>query len=303
MNRRLSRSFAITVAFAALSSCVALAIAAGGSQPQSQASTSCQPLPVNGARFMLGNPPVPLSNQVQPLVTVFNQHAYPTVVIFASPDRAKRYQAVVVYPGADARVALPTGSYGLIVLVGRTWCDINRGFSDGKTINVTGALPVASGGAPSVTLQSSGTADADFTVAYDSRPARDAAEANRSESAPAAQKMELRRHDGHFFASGSLNGFPVVYLVDTGASITSVSRRTADSAGIRDCTRAEFRTGNGSVEGCVATVRELSFGDFRMRNVDIAIMPKLAGPALLGMNVLRHYRIEQQENSMRIWAK
>ena len=251
---------------------------------------------------MLANAPIQLPNQIQPLVTVFNQHAYPTVVVFASPDRTKRYQAVVVYPGATGKVTLPVGSYGVIVLVGRTWCDINRGFSDGKTVNVTGVFAVHGGETPNVILQSSGTADGDFTVSYNASPARDVADVDQSQRA-SGYKMELRRRDGHFFASGSLNGFPVVYVVDTGASITSVSRRTAESAGIRDCTRAEFRTANGFVEGCVATVRELSFGEFRVRNVDIAIMPKLAGPALLGMNVLRHYKIEQQENFMYISAK
>ncbi len=60
---------------------------------------------------------------------------------------------------------------------------------------------------------------------------------------------------------------------------------------------------NGDVEGCVATVREIAFGEFRVRNVDVPIMPKLAGPALLGMNVLRHYRIEQEEDFMRISVK
>ena len=251
---------------------------------------------------MLGHAPIQLSNQIEPLVTVFNQHAYSTVVVFASPDRTKRYQAVVVYSGASAKVALPVGSYGVIVLVGRTWCDINRGFSDGKTVNVTGTLAVRSGETPSVTLQSSGTAATDFTVSFNARPARDVPDVDRTQSA-SGYKMELRRRDGHFLASGSLNGFPVVYVVDTGASITSISRRTAEDAGIRDCTRAEFRTANGFVEGCVATVKELGFGEFRLRNIDVAIMPKLAGPALLGMNVLRHYRIEQQENFMYISAK
>ncbi|MBN8473266.1 retropepsin-like aspartic protease [Sulfuritalea sp.] len=47
-------------------------------------------------------------------------------------------------------------------------------------------------------------------------------------------------------------------------------------------------TANGVTNTCLAKLPELSFGNFRMTNVDVIILPRVAGgEALLNMNVLR----------------
>jgi len=68
---------------------------------------------------------------------------------------------------------------------------------------------------------------------------------------PIEQGEELRipkAEDGHFWVEASVNGHEVPFLVDSGASITTISKEVADRAGIETGFRAaEVETANGSV--------------------------------------------------------
>ncbi len=104
-----------------------------------------------------------------------------------------------------------------------------------------------------------------------------------------------------FTTQGSINDLPVTFVVDTGASVTTVSERIAIRAGIKSCTGAGFvATGNGVVRTCSVTVQKLSFGTFHLNDVTVNILPSLSVDALLGMNVLRQMKINQQEDVMLI---
>jgi len=108
-----------------------------------------------------------------------------------------------------------------------------------------------------------------------------------------------RERNGNYLVSGSVSGYPVNFMVDTGASITSISSQTASVAGINGCRSAKFNTANGEVVACVATAPAITFGRFQLSNVDVAIMPNMTG-ALLGMNVLSQFKMEQRGSMMRI---
>ena len=119
-----------------------------------------------------------------------------------------------------------------------------------------------------------------------------------------ASELRLQRHnDGHYHASGSINGTPVKFLLDTGASMVSVSKELAQQAGLTCDAPATFTTANGKVEGCVAERKEVVFGGFRVFDVDIAIMPGMDGTALLGMNVLGRFDLQQSNGTLAIRAK
>lgn len=104
--------------------------------------------------------------------------------------------------------------------------------------------------------------------------------------------------DGHYFSSGTVNGFPVVFMVDTGATTVSISMETAARAGIQECTQARFRTANGDTDGCKAVVPILEFGNYKISNVEVAIMKNLTAHSLLGMNVLKLFKMQQHENRL-----
>ncbi len=102
-----------------------------------------------------------------------------------------------------------------------------------------------------------------------------------------------------FTTQGSINDLPVTFVVDTGASVTTISERTAIRAGIKSCTGAGFvATGNGVVRTCSVTIPRLAFGTFHLSDVTVNILPSLSVDALLGMNVLRKMKINQQEDVM-----
>ncbi len=94
-----------------------------------------------------------------------------------------------------------------------------------------------------------------------------------------------------------------MFLIDTGATTISVSTEIASQAGIKKCTPQQTTTANGNVSACKAIVSEVIFGKFRLTNIEVMVMPNMPGNALLGMNVLRNFHIEQIDQVMRISSR
>lgn len=94
--------------------------------------------------------------------------------------------------------------------------------------------------------------------------------------APVEQAGQLRipqALDGHFYIEASINGRPVRFLVDSGATMTTIGRGTAERTDvmISDRRNQMVRTGNGIVR--VATGRAASFdiGAIERRNVGLHV--------------------------------
>jgi len=109
-----------------------------------------------------------------------------------------------------------------------------------------------------------------------------------------------RHRDGHFRVQGSINGQPVVFLVDTGASLVSVTDALARKAGLTGGERTTFRTANGTREGMVMqaesiTVRSLAVSGLR---VGTGYTGEDEKDALLGQNFLRHFDVEIKSDRM-----
>lgn len=116
-------------------------------------------------------------------------------------------------------------------------------------------------------------------------------------------RMAVQRNpSGRYETPGSINGHPVSFIVDTGTEITSVSGSMARVLGVASCRPQRFNTLAGDIDGCVATVSEVSFGQFRVLDAEIAIMPNMTGPALLGMNILQMVTIEQKGTELWLTA-
>lgn len=127
----------------------------------------------------------------------------------------------------------------------------------------------------------------------------------RQEAPPAqvvgADHIELARaRDGHFHIDGTIQGAPVRFLIDTGASTVSISQQLAARIGLGCDISTTFRTANGAVQGCSSRVAELEFGPFRISNASVAILPNLSSEPLLGMNALRQVRMEQEADRLRL---
>ncbi len=214
---------------------------------------------------------------------------------------SKRLLAVSISSGHTAQVSLPTGQYGMHVLVGSDWCNLETGFSDGANISVAGNVSIKAGLTTLMQFYGSGLHPVQLALAHSmSRPKSPQNIKQPSEVIGVGKLDLLQTREGHYFSSGTVNVSQVVFMIDTGATTVSISSRIASRAGIRKCFSHTVSTANGNVNACTATVSEVTFGKFRLTNVDVTIMPNMPGDALLGMNVLRNFHIEQINNMMRI---
>ncbi len=95
--------------------------------------------------------------------------------------------------------------------------------------------------------------------------------------------------DGHFWARVNVNGVERRMLVDSGATVTALSERTARLAGIESGASLMpiiLRTANGAVRAETGTVERLGLGRIEARNLKVVISPSLGEIDILGMNFL-----------------
>jgi aspartyl protease family protein len=120
----------------------------------------------------------------------------------------------------------------------------------------------------------------------------------REELLPAAMvevpgAIELRRaRDGHFHAVLEVNGVPVRFMVDTGASDIVLAFRDAERVGL-DPARLAFTgralTANGPVGTAAVRLAEVRFGGFADRSVPASVSDGGLGTSLLGMSYLDRF--------------
>lgn len=117
-----------------------------------------------------------------------------------------------------------------------------------------------------------------------------------------AQGVELTLesdHDSHFRINGSINGNDITFLVDTGASTVAVSKRFADKAGLKVTGQIATETANGTAVGYSTRIETLKLGDIELHNIRAIIIPDLSGEeALLGMNVIGRFKVQQTKSTM-----
>jgi aspartyl protease family protein len=93
--------------------------------------------------------------------------------------------------------------------------------------------------------------------------------------------------DGHFWARVKLNGVDHMMLIDSGATYTAISDRTAQAAGIEPGrTTVQLNTANGVVEAKRARIELLDVGPLQTRDLGVVVSPAFGDTDVLGMNFL-----------------
>ncbi|MEP7317044.1 MAG: TIGR02281 family clan AA aspartic protease [Sphingomicrobium sp.] len=108
--------------------------------------------------------------------------------------------------------------------------------------------------------------------------------------APVVQAGQLRipqSVDGHFYVEASVNGRPVRFLVDSGATMTTIGRLTAAQADVAVSVRRSqmVRTGNGIVHVATGTARSFDLGPIKRNHVGLHVADAEEFN-VLGMNYL-----------------
>ena len=91
------------------------------------------------------------------------------------------------------------------------------------------------------------------------------------------RKIGIRRGlNGGYNIKGDIGGFPVTMILDTGASMTTISGRIAYSLGVRNCEKAgQTFTANGMADFCRVRLTKVAFGGFEFNDVPAFVAPNM----------------------------
>lgn len=110
-----------------------------------------------------------------------------------------------------------------------------------------------------------------------------------------------RNRSGHYVSPGEINGVKVTFLVDTGATYVAVPSALAKKAGLPRGAEAQSITASGKTSVWMTEIDEMKLGPIVMREVRASIIPSMPGDeVLLGMSFLKHLRLEQQGDVLKI---
>lgn len=107
-----------------------------------------------------------------------------------------------------------------------------------------------------------------------------------------------RDEAGHFSVTASVNGRDVRFMVDSGATTTSMSLNAAKAAGV-DVSQSGFpvivETANGTAEMRRARITRLAVGPVKRQDFPVLVSDNLGDTNLMGMNflnTLKGWRVE-----------
>lgn len=107
---------------------------------------------------------------------------------------------------------------------------------------------------------------------------------------------------GHFVTSGSINGRPARFMVDTGATLVALGRDDAQRMGIdlSGGRTAMTHTANGPVPVLVITLNSVRVGDVELYNVGAMVVPQPMPMVLLGNSFLSRLSMRRDSDVMRL---
>ena len=113
------------------------------------------------------------------------------------------------------------------------------------------------------------------------------------------QVVLARNRAGHYVAPGHINGEPVVFMIDTGATDVALPLDLARRLRLRLGEGRLARTANGDVQTWSALLDEVDLGGLTARRVRASVLPNMAGDqVLLGMSYLKQFELIQRDGTL-----
>lgn len=115
--------------------------------------------------------------------------------------------------------------------------------------------------------------------------------------------LQIERHrDGHFYVDGSINGQPVRFMVDTGATYIAVTDALAERAGLHGGEPVQMRTANGTRMGRLVRTESVAVGPLQVRHLTVSVgyTGSNAEDALLGQNFLRQFDVLMRDDVLEL---
>jgi aspartyl protease family protein len=106
--------------------------------------------------------------------------------------------------------------------------------------------------------------------------------------------------NGHFLTVGTINGAPMRFLVDTGATVVSIGKSDAVRANV-DYLKGEpgmTMTANGAARVWRVTLNSVRVGDVLLNQVEASVHENDLPIALLGMSFLNRMEMKREGSTM-----
>lgn len=123
---------------------------------------------------------------------------------------------------------------------------------------------------------------------------------NRVPQVTAQGEVVLKRgRGGHFTASGTINGEPVLFLLDTGASQIAIPGGLARKLDLKPGLPVDLLTAAGPSRGYSTRLASVRLANIEARDISAVVADGLpADVVLLGMNFLRQLEIIQRGDEL-----
>lgn len=111
----------------------------------------------------------------------------------------------------------------------------------------------------------------------------------------------VQNRQGHYVLDGLINEQQVTFMLDTGATSTVVPQHIAEQIGLTRGYASQVSTANGVISVYSTQIKSLSLGALTLYDLSAQINPYMDDDTvLLGMNVLRQFKLVQQGNELTI---
>ena len=114
------------------------------------------------------------------------------------------------------------------------------------------------------------------------------------------REIRLQRNRyGHYHASGTINGEPVEFMLDTGASDVSIPDSVARRVGLERGAPRYYNTANGTIKAYATVLDRVGLGELELQQIRGSINPHMEGETiLLGMSVLKQLEFTQRGDTL-----
>lgn len=115
------------------------------------------------------------------------------------------------------------------------------------------------------------------------------------------KEVVLKRNaQGHYVATGRVNGMLVDLLVDTGATDITLPHATAKRLGLKLQKGGFSQTANGLVAVWRTELSSVSIGAVHLEDISAVVLPPgaMSGQILLGMNFLKRLEMIQRNGTL-----
>jgi aspartyl protease family protein len=253
------------------------------------------------AGTLYGGPRWPQDTARQSKTVFSNRTAADRVVDLLVGDQLLASVAVPAH--ADVVVALPVGAFDWRLRTGAAWCDNGRRFVREQRTVISPPIEIVASSRLTVEIAPDPDHPTGFALQTRDAPvvtavATDTAPGAGADGADGVLRLP-RSADGHYFVDGAVDGEPVRFMIDTGATRIALPTTLALRLGYYQGREVTVQTAGGQATGSEFKVRRISFGPFVAEDVTVVALMNLETP-LLGMSLLQSIDLRQTAQGLEL---